>query len=242
MQRREDFISADGCYGETKRPLKCYRGREREELEADNGSLSIIHTLFHPIHTTPNRLEMYVRMCVERIFSPLSFFSPTACYDSVQSLEQDWGERRRSVGLTCFFLSAALFLTETKSCLRAWLRTSKDRQIWRNSSVVGCVKEVGTATTSWLWKKSESSFLTPIFSLQATIDWWVWAQTKHCISCACPRERYRNKYIQVDSWFGSKAQCDGNWAAPSTSWVWHHRTTDRFIHLNKKMDVKLMSL
>lgn len=35
---------------------------------------------------------------------------------------------------------------------------AKDRQIQRNSSVVGCVKEVGTAMTSWLWKKSESCF------------------------------------------------------------------------------------
>lgn len=91
------------------------------------------------------------------------FFPPPLSFRPLTTMIQFslWSrieERGRSVGLTCFFLSAAPCLTEMKSCLCAWLRTSKDRQIWRNSSVVGCVTEVGTATTSWLWKKSESCF------------------------------------------------------------------------------------
>lgn len=49
-------------------------GTDLALLEAINNSLTIPASLpFSPICTTPNRLEMYVRICVERIFSLFLF-------------------------------------------------------------------------------------------------------------------------------------------------------------------------
>lgn len=157
----------------TKRqPLKSNREKERETLRAVGSyqQLTLHHFLsflysHYPTSShhqmTPSQLEMYVRICVERIF--FSFFSPTYCYDSIHPLEQGWEEK--SVGLPCFSLNFSLYLTtcfpSAQSC-KATLFLLKlnpglvpayetyNRQTERNSSAVGCVKEVGTETTSWL--------------------------------------------------------------------------------------------
>lgn len=96
-------------------------------------------------YNPPTPLQIHVSVCVERIFSP--FFSPTDCNDSTQALEQDWEERKRA-----WASPASLSLLAPAPLLKPTV----DRQIWRNSSVVGCVKEVGTETTGRLWKKTES--------------------------------------------------------------------------------------
>lgn len=143
-----DFMKKENSlklHGDGKEETKHHRGRRNNFLS--NLSSLPVSPITPSVQPPPSRLEIHVRVCVERIFSP--FFSPTDCNDSTQALEQDWEERKRAwaspASLSLSLLAPAPLLKPTV-----------DRQIWRNSSVVGCVKEVGTETTGWLWKKTES--------------------------------------------------------------------------------------
>lgn len=95
-ESHDNFPQLDRFYKETAIKIQ-QRERERETPRAVGSyqQLPLHHFLsflysHYPTSShhqmTPSQLEMYVRICVERIF--FSFFSPTYCYDSIHPLEQ----------------------------------------------------------------------------------------------------------------------------------------------------------
>lgn len=110
-----DFIQLDRFYEETKQSLKLYSEREKERQSTAGGyQLHPLHpslSSHHPIHTTPNRLEMYVRICMKRIFFLSLSFRPLTVMIQL-SLWSRIEKRREERGLNLLLpVSPSLFLS-----------------------------------------------------------------------------------------------------------------------------------